>query len=429
MESGTAFGRSREIEQEGRLTQASAGLGITTAARYRTVAEAQIVELLALHGWVLRLQGGDRAAAVEEARHALEQRVAGGLAFERGPGGDRRFDPAEVLNGIKRDFQHSGDPLYRERFIATGRGLVCSFHAGRDAGGVPPAPTALPPQRFSVALERTFGLAGYPVGKPIHLRLPLPLEGPALRGLSIASTRSSSADTVFTVRAGRLDARLSVPADGTVTLGAEVSFVASPIGPASGPARLPPDEAELYTRPREGLIQVDERIRALALEIARSAREPQVIVDRFWSFVRDRLTIGVMHYDEVGDANPLHAVLDRGWCDCRLGSALLIALCRARGLPARMASGYMLYSASPFSHFWMEVWVEDRGWVPLDLFSADLSAMGLDSAWRDYFHGCLDYRMQTQLLPRFFDSSPALRFPASWYTLGRSLDDGVEIGI
>jgi hypothetical protein len=287
----------------------------------------------------------------------------------------------------------------------------------------------LPAQRFSVTLERTFNLAGYPADKPIHLRLPLPLESPALRELRIASARSSGADCALAVGPGRLDARLPAPVGGAVTLGTELSFVADPTVAASGGSSLPSDEAELYTRPSEGPIRVDARVRALAAEIAGSAREPWAAVEGFWAFIRDRLTIGVIHYDELGDGNPLHAVLDRRWCDCRLGSALLIALSRARGIPARMASGYMLYSASPFYHYWMEVWIEGSGWVPLDLFSADLSAMGRDQEWRDYFLGCLDYRMQTQRLPRLFDGSPALRFPASWYTLARSLDDGVEIGV
>jgi hypothetical protein len=77
----------------------------------------------------------------------------------------------------------------------------------------------------------------------------------------------------------------------------------------------------------------------------------------------------------------------------------------------------------------MEVWIEQRGWVPLDLSCAHLSAAERDSPWHDYFLGCLDYRMQTERLPRLFERSPAVRFPPSWYTLGRSLENGAEFGI
>jgi len=408
--------------------QGTARLGIMVGARYRTVPEAQIVELLVLHGWAHRIRDGDRAAAMEEAQNVLDRCVQTGLPFERKASGDRRFDPAEVVNTIKWASLHRGDPFWQECCVATSRKLVCEFHAIEDTNGVPPPPTGLGAQRFSVALQREFNVQGCRPGKSIRLRLPLPLEGPALHDLEIVSTRSSSIGSVLTVGPGRLDAQLSSPT-GTVTLGAELSFVAYPTVPVSGSVALTPDERELYTRPREGIIHVDARIRELAAEIAGSVREPWAVMQRFWSFMLDRLICGLIHYDEFGTSNPLDRVLDSGWYDCRLGSALLIALSRARGFAARMASGYVLYSASTFYHYWMEVWIADRGWVPLDLFCADLSAMGRDKRWRNYFMGCLDYRMKTQCLPRFFDSSPSLRLPPHWHTLARPLDHGVEIGL
>ena len=385
------------------------------------------MELLALHGWAQRMRRGDRAAVLAEVHHVLERWIDAGLAFERAAGGERCFDPAEVMNTIKWASLHRGDPVWKDHFVETGRELVREFHPVCDADGVPPAPTALPARRFMVTLERAFNVRGHPAGKPLHLRLPLPLESDALRHLQIARARSSVADTDLAVGPGRIDARLSAPIDGVVTLAAELSFEASPTVPMSG-AALAPDEVQLYTRAQEGVIQVDARIGALGAELAGSAGEPWSAVKRFWDFVLDRMTCGVVHTDELV-AKPLHGILDSGWYDCRLGSALLIALCRARGLPARMASGYMLYSTSPFHHYWMEVWIDRRGWVPLDLSCADLSAAERNTPWHDYFFGCLDYRMQTQRLPRLFDRSPAVRFPPSWYALDRSLEDGVEFGI
>ena len=90
---------------------------------------------------------------------------------------------------------------------------------------------------------------------------------------------------------------------------------------------------------------------------------------RFWNFMLDELAIGVLHYDELDPAHPIDWVLESGWYDCQMGSALLIALCRVRGIPARMASGYFLYPASPTPHYWVEVWL-DHGW--LDVAGHDL---------------------------------------------------------
>jgi hypothetical protein len=196
----------------------------------------------------------------------------------------------------------------------------------------------------------------------------------------------------------------------------------------AGTTALTADEVEVYTRPSEGLIQIDTRIRDLASEIGGSARDPRDLVERFWHFLHDELTCGVLHYDELG-ANPLASVLRSKWYDCQLGSALLVALARARGLPARLASGYLLYPANPANHYWMEVWIEGRGWMPLDLFCAGLWDQTHAAPWRDYFLGALDYRMQTERLPRLFAGSPALRFPPSWYWLMRSFEDGIEIGV
>ncbi len=121
-------------------------------------------------------------------------------------------------------------------------------------------------------------------------------------------------------------------------------------------------------------------------------------------------------------------MLESGWFDCQLGSALLVALCRASGIPARVVGGYLVYAASPSHHWWAEAWLPDRGWVPLDTICADLSFRGRDAAWRDYFLGEVDYRMTTECLPRLFSRSPGLRLPVAWRTLARADGDVIEIG-
>ena len=53
--------------------------------------------------------------------------------------------------------------------------------------------------------------------------------------------------------------------------------------------------------------------------------------------------------------------------DCTEHAVLLAALCRARGIPARVAIGLVYVSAAQgFGyHMWNEVWI-DGGWIPLD---------------------------------------------------------------
>jgi hypothetical protein len=55
----------------------------------------------------------------------------------------------------------------------------------------------------------------------------------------------------------------------------------------------------------------------------------------------DELACGPVHYDQVTPATPCDWVLESGWYDCQLGSAFLVALARARGIPARIVGGYV----------------------------------------------------------------------------------------
>src|SRR6202007_979669 len=111
-------------------------------------------------------------------------------------------------------------------------------------------------------------------------------------------------------------------------------------------------EFELYTRPSEYLIRITPRIRALADALAGPLRDPWMVVLRFWHFLLDRPNSGVIHYDELDRRHPMDWVVDNGWHDCWLGSGLLAALCRARGIAARIVSGYLLYPKFPSFHYW-----------------------------------------------------------------------------
>ncbi|NDP42514.1 MAG: transglutaminase domain-containing protein [Aromatoleum sp.] len=261
------------------------------------------------------------------------------------------------------------------------------------------------------------------------LRLPLPLEDDALRDLDIECMAPPGIDIEFTIAPGRLDARFAKPSSATITIGARTAFTACARAPDPSPEPLSRADFELYTRPSEGLVRISPRIRALAARLAGDERNAWAALQRYWNFLLDDLTCGVVDYGTLDAARPLDQVLEAGWFDCQLGSALLVALCRTGGIPARIVSGYLLYTASPSYHWWAEVWLADRGWIPLDTICSDLSARGRDAPWRDYFMGQLDYRMKTECLPRLFSRSPGLRLPAAWRMLARADGEATEIGL
>lgn len=89
------------------------------------------------------------------------------------------------------------------------------------------------------------------------------------------------------------------------------------------------------------------------------------IVSRIYSFVLDRMQYSGYNPSDVGAAK----ALARGTGDCTEYSDLFVALCRAKGIPARVIEGYSTDSGTntlSFGHNWTEVYLDDFGWVPLD---------------------------------------------------------------
>ena len=141
----------------------------------------------------------------------------------------------------------------------------------------------------------------------------------------------------------------------------------------------------------------------------------------------DELACGALHYDRIDPADPYGLVLSEGWYDCRLGSAMLAAMCRARGIPARVVHGYMLYPIAPASHTWMEAWIDGAGWTPFDLFTWDLEVQSAGGAWREHFFGRIDDRLPVERPPRLFAGTGDVRLPSAWQMLTYADDEGTVI--
>ncbi|HEY8244913.1 MAG TPA: transglutaminase domain-containing protein [Casimicrobiaceae bacterium] len=390
-------------------------------ARRRVADEASIVALVALYGWAIELRRGERDNAEREAREALERWVSLGLPFARGADGVRRFDPVEVIGFYKHAGRALDDP-FLPRAVAQSRALVLAFHEGAPSTQSPPRVDTLGRTRFDVSLERTFDIARGARGEPLLLRVPLPVDDGTLDGIAIEY--AGPADAKVEISPGRLDVRLPHPGTATIPIGVRVSFWSDPSRRGRERVALDAAQAALYTRASEGLVKVSERVAALAARLAAGVHEPLAVLDRFVDFLTDEITIGAIHYDRLDRGAPLDTVLESRWCDCQMASALLVALCRAHGIPARLVSGYLLTPATPSGHYWAEAWI-DGTWRPFDSAAADLAAGGRDSAWRDYYFGRVDHRMTTQVLPRVFNLAPSVRLPPLWHTLQRLDGDAV----
>lgn len=379
---------------------------------HRTIDETRIVDMLLLGGWAFERAGDDDTAGRAEVLAAIDRWVAAGMGC-RSVAGRRLFDPVEVVNFMTWAGVSGSDDFWNTHYVTTGRRLVGSS-----------APDGATQRRFAVDLQRRFDLRGFDAGAALRLRMPVPLAGPSVTDIDL-STACSVDGAEVRLADGRLEVRLKAPDDRHVDIAATGHFTARRELPS--PGDLTDTERALYLRPVEGLIRISPRIAALAVDLAGRRSDPLEAIRRYWDYIMDALFCGMIHYDQVPPEQGCDWVLDHRWFDCQIGSALLVALCRAHGIPARIVGGHVLYPLAPTNHFWAEAWIDGRGWTPFDLLSWTLSAGGRDPAWRDHFFAHLDFRMFTQLLPLSFTGPMSVRFPDRWHMLQRSAGTGVSV--
>jgi len=390
-------------------------LGFGECDSYRGVPEDRIVQMLMLGGSAYE---GDSPQAARSAANALQTWTEIGLGFRRAADGGRLFDPVEVENFMKRAGMEARHDFWAERYVVTGRRLVLDF-ATKNRGEA-----ATGEREFVVNFTRSFNLRRIKSGSRLRLRVPLPCQGHHLRHLSVTPSVGEM-NTKVEIQDGRLEARTVICGEAEARMGAKIKFTVCQRNERLDETLTELDR-KLYLRPQDGWVVITKRVSSLAKSLADANAEPQEVVRSFWNFFNDRLFCGAIHYDRVNVAAPGDWVLDAGWFDCQLGSALFVALCRARGIPARLLGGRVLYRLAPTQHYWSEVWLDGRGWIPFDFLSWDLSRGGRDADWRDHFFGRLDFRMTTECLPRQFTGAIGIPIPELWLLLRRAHAGGLE---
>jgi len=122
----------------------------------------------------------------------------------------------------------------------------------------------------------------------------------------------------------------------------------------------PPVETYLRETPLTG---VDAALRAFADSLAR-CREPEDVIT-VASAIEDRLTYTAGVTDVATTASHAWA---SGAGVCQDHAHVMIAVCRARGMPARYVSGYLTGEAraDAATHAWVDVWLDGR-WIPVDV--------------------------------------------------------------
>lgn len=398
--------------------------GIHTDDRYRTVPEAQIVDMLLVAAFVYELEAGRRKAAVARVLTSLDNWIKLGLGYRRAADGQRMFDPVEVINRMKWSGLLGFDDFWVNHFVKATRAFVSEWNQtaiGGSAGFGRHKPVS-----FAVDFRRIFDLSRVEAGQKLRLRLPLPISQSS-EHIQVEPIAASDLTARISRSEGRLDFQFTAPSRSDVEIGARIFF--STDGHSKDSLREGPNSSvrETYLRGNEGLIRVTPRIRELSRAVVNDDQDPVIIATKLFHHVIDELMCGLLHYDQVDPEAPGDWVLDNGWYDCQLGAALFASLCRAAGIPARILSGHLMYRLAPGFHYWAEVWIDGQGWLPFDFLTWDLSKAGSDLAWRSSFAGTVDYRLVTQCFPLVFTGPMSVRFPQAWHLVNAPFGKGMEI--
>ena len=118
----------------------------------------------------------------------------------------------------------------------------------------------------------------------------------------------------------------------------------------------------------EEYIQKNNRqIRDIAKKIKGSSKIE--IVRNIYNYVLDNMEYLVLGEKDLGAVQAL--IIKRG--DCTEYSDLFAALCRAKGIPARVVTGFSVQSDTETAkHNWVEVYLKEYGWVPFDPSKGDV---------------------------------------------------------
>jgi hypothetical protein len=396
----------------------------------RTGTAASCVRYLAMLSNGLGTEQEPAAELLAEMREVLDRFILAGLPYDTGTDGRPRFDLVELRNFINVADLQFDDPFLREHAMPLGRRLMLEpfglhglarYTAEPNLGAAP----ALRPRRFRLSLSRTYGAAYFKRRQHCRLRLPVPLEGATLYELSLQLLTPAAAAVIRSSRTpGRFDVVIDPSTVSDLTVAANFEFVADPDRIVAQP--LHERETALALAPSEGLIRITVAVRELADKLAGGETDALASVRTFWEYLHARLNIGALRYSQLDREDPLPSILRIGWADCQLTSALLVALCRARGIPARLVSGFILQPALPGFHYWSEVWIPGRGWLPFDPLGFSVTRPGQSPAWRDIYFGRIDYRARTECLPHLFTGLPGVQVPFCWHLNVERIEGGVR---
>ena len=127
-----------------------------------------------------------------------------------------------------------------------------------------------------------------------------------------------------------------------------------------------------FLKQEENIEKDHEQIQRIAESI--KGQTETEIVKKTYDYVIDNLDYIVNGSKVLGAVG----ALEQGKGDCSEYSDLFVTLCRAKNIPARVATGYTVRAdADKSKHNWAEVYLQQFGWVPFDPSWGDMKNVAI----------------------------------------------------
>lgn len=380
------------------------------------VSADDVIEQIIIQCWMFQARAGEYSKARALAERTLERLLSKGLPYQKGPHG-LLLDPYAANNAIKSRVGDPADEAWADWQQTT----------RRNALSLPAAP-----QLYRLSMRREWHSYTVTPGRPVVLRLPLPLRQAQRGPAQVRLVEPVGAPVDIREMPGRVELRLdSALARGPIVVELDVEFVSGETHDAMAPAAAlgasVDSRDEVWIREREGLIAPSAGVAALAADLAKTSSNAREFAYAAWDWLMTNLRFGDVHRTDLDLNDPLGGLLHSRVADCMLGSSLLIGLCRARGIPARLVTGYLLHPANIGPHSWAEVRLAPDHWAPFDYGSWCYCAGDVsDPAWGNFFRGRIDARFLAEVAPRDFTGWGSAPPPERWFRLERLRDNRIE---
>jgi len=120
------------------------------------------------------------------------------------------------------------------------------------------------------------------------------------------------------------------------------------------------------TKEEKPHIVFSEKIKKLSVQIVGNEHDNFQKAKKIFEYISQNIVwAAAREYSTI--ENIPEYVLENRHGDCGQVSLLFITLCRFNGIPARWLSGFMLHPNCENLHDWAEIFIENRGWLPVDV--------------------------------------------------------------